>query len=120
VFLGRSFGKHAPLWEVSPGEASDNAGDLFDMALKIGKEKREGKNTSELQAEYEQKVKNFEETGSLISSEESQFYADELFDMAMKVGREKREGKDTSKQEAEYEQKLKNLEEISNSNKSNW
>jgi hypothetical protein len=120
VFLGRSFGKHAPPWEVSPGEASDNAGDLFDMALKIGKENREGKNTSELQAEYEQKVKNFEETGSLISSEESQFYADELFDMAMKVGREKREGKDTSKQEAEYEQKLKNLEEISNSNKSNW
>ena len=120
VFLGRSFGKHAPPWEVSPGEASDNAGDLFDMALKIGKEKREGKNTSELQAEYEQKVKNFEETGSLISSEESQFYADELFDMSMKVGREKREGKDTSKQEAEYEQKLKNLEEISNSNKSNW
>ena len=120
VFLGRSFGKHAPPWEVSPGEASDNAGDLFDMALKIGKEKREGKNTSELQAEYEQKVKNFEETGSLISSEESQFYADDLFDMAMKVGREKREGKDTSKQEAEYEQKLNNLEEISNSNKSNW
>ena len=120
VFLGRSFGKHAPPWEVSPGDASDNAGDLFDMALKIGKEKREGKNTSELQAEYEQKVKNFEETGSLISSEESQFYADELFDMAMKVGREKREGKDTSKQEAEYEQKLKDLEEISNSNKSNW
>lgn len=120
VFLGRSFGKHAPPWEVSPGEASDNAGDLFDMALKIGKEKREGKNTSELQAEYEQKVKNFEETGNLISSEESQFYADELFDMAMKVGREKREGKDTSKQEAEYEQKLNNLEEISNSNKSNW
>lgn len=120
VFLGRSFGKHASPWEVSPGDASDNAGDLFDMALKIGKEKREGKNTSELQAEYEQKVKNFEETGSLISSEESQFYADELFDMAMKVGREKREGKDTSKQETEYEQKLKNLEEISNSNKSNW
>ena len=120
VFLGRSFGKHAPPWEVSPGEASDNAGDLFDMALKIGKEKREGKNTSELQAEYEQKVKNFEETGSLISSEESQFYADELFDIALKVGRERREGKDTSKQEAEYEQKLKNLEEISNSNKSNW
>ena len=110
VFLGRSFGKHAPPWEVSPGEASDNAGDLFDMALKIGKEKREGKNTSELQAEYEQKVKNFEETGNLISSEKSQFYADELFDMAMKVGREKREGKDTSKQEAEYNRKVESLE----------
>lgn len=110
VFLGRSFGKHAPPWEVSPGEASDNAGDLFDMALKIGKEKREGKNTSELQAEYEQKVKNFEETGSLISSEESQFYADDLFDMAMKVGREKREGKDTSKQEAEYNRKVESLD----------
>ena len=110
VFLGRSFGKHAPPWEVSPGEASDNAGDLFDMALKIGKEKREGKNTSELQAEYEQKVKNFEETGNLISSEKSQFYADELFDMAMKVGREKREGKDTSKQEAEYNRKVESLD----------
>ena len=110
VFLGRSFGKHAPPWEVSPGEASDNAGDLFDMALKIGKEKREGKNTSELQAEYEQKVKNFEETGSLISSEESQFYADELFDIALKVGREKREGKDTSKQEAEYNRKVESLD----------
>lgn len=103
VFLGRSFGKQAPPWEVSPGDASDNAGDLFDMALKIGKEKREGKNTSELQAEYEQKVKNFEETGSLISSEESQFYADELFDMAMKVGREKREGKCNSDKEKYFE-----------------
>ena len=90
------------------------------MALKIGKEKLEGKNTSELQAEYEQKVKIFEETGNLISSEKSQFYADELFDIALKVGRERREGKDTSKQEAEYKQKLKNLEENSNSNKSNW
>ena len=48
---------------VSPGEADDNAGELFEMALKIGKEKREGKKTSELQAEYEQKVKNFEENG---------------------------------------------------------
>ena len=120
VFLGRSFGKHVPPWEVSPSEASDNAGDLFEMALKIGKEKREGKKTSELQAEYEQKVKNFEENGRLVSSDDAQFYADDLFDMAMKVGREKREGKDTSKQEAEYEQKLKDLEEISNSNKSNW
>ena len=120
VFLGRSFGKHVPPWEVSPSEASDNAGDLFEMALKIGKEKREGKDTSELQAKYEQKVKNFEETGSLVSSDDAQFYADDLFDMAVKVGREKREGKDTSKQEAEYEQKLKDLEEISNSNKSNW
>ena len=120
VFLGRSFGKHVPPWEVSPREASDNAGDLFEMALKIGKEKREGKKTSELQAEYEQKVKNFEENGRLVSSDDAQFYADDLFDMAMKVGREKREGKDTSKQEAEYEQKLKDLEEISNSNKSNW
>ncbi len=120
VFLGRSFGKHVPPWEVSPSEASDNAGDLFEMALKIGKEKREGKDTSELLAEYEQKLKNFEETGSLVSSDDAQFYADDLFDMAMKVGREKREGKDTSKQEAEYEQKLKDLEEISNSNKSNW
>jgi hypothetical protein len=120
VFLGRSFGKHVPPWEVSPSEASDNAGDLFEMALKIGKEKREGKDTSELQVEYEQKVKNFEENGRLVSSDGAQFYADDLFDMAMKVGREKREGKDTSKQEAEYEQKLKNLEEISNSNKSNW
>ena len=105
---------------VSPGEADDNAGELFEMALKIGKEKREGKKTSELQAEYEQKVKNFEENGRLVSSDDAQFYADDLFDMAMKVGREKREGKDTSKQEAEYEQKLKDLEEISNSNKSNW
>ena len=120
VFLGRSFGKHVPPWEVSPSEASDNASDLFEMALKIGKEKREGKDTSELQAEYEQKVKNFEENGRLVSSDDAQFYANDLFDMAMKVGREKREGKDTSKQEAEYEQKLKDLEEISNSNKSNW
>lgn len=120
VFLGRSFGKHVQPWEVSPSEADDNAGDLFEMALKIGKEKREGKDTSELLAEYEQKVKNFEENGRLVSSDDAQFYADDLFDMAMKVGREKREGKDTSKQEAEYEQKLKDLEEISNSNKFNW
>ncbi|MBR4785467.1 MAG: hypothetical protein IK012_09495 [Fibrobacter sp.] len=110
VFLGRSFGKHVPPWEVSPSEASDNAGDLFEMALKIGKEKREGKDTSELLAEYEQKVKNFEETGSLVSSDDAQFYADDLFDMAMKIGKEKREGKDTSKQEAEYNRKVESLE----------
>ena len=73
VFLGRSFGKHVPPWEVSPSEASDNAGDLFEMALKIGKEKREGKDTSELQVEYEQKVKNFEENGRLVSSDGAQF-----------------------------------------------
>ena len=60
VFLGRSFRSK---WEVSPSEADDNADDIFDMAMKIGKEKREGKDTSELQVEYEQKVKNFEETG---------------------------------------------------------
>lgn len=80
------------------------------MALKIGKEKREGKKTSELQAEYEQKVKNFEENGRLVSSDDAQFYADDLFDMAMKIGKEKREGKDTSKQEAEYNRKLESLE----------
>jgi len=61
VFLGRSFGKHAPPWEVSPGEASDNAGELFDMAMKVGREKREGKDTSKQEAEYEQKLKNLEE-----------------------------------------------------------
>ena len=60
VFLGRSFRSK---WEISPGEADDNAGDLFDMAMKIGKEKREGKDTTKSQAEYEQKVKNFEENG---------------------------------------------------------
>ena len=95
-----------------PAKQDRIADDLFDIAMKVGKEKREGKDTSELQAEYEQKLKNFEENGRLVSSDDAQFYADDLFDMAMKVGREKREGKDTSKQEAEYEQKLKDLEEI--------
>ena len=63
VFWGRSFGRCTPPWEVSPGESDDNASELFDIALKIAKNKREGKDTSKQEKEYKAQLKNFEETG---------------------------------------------------------
>ena len=63
VFLGRSFGKHVPPWEKSPDEVEDDLSNLFDSAMNICKEKREGKNTSTKEAEYKRQMKDFEENG---------------------------------------------------------
>ena len=63
IFWGISFGRHTPPWEVSPTESEDNASELFDMALKIAKDKREGKDTSKQETKYKAQLKNFEETG---------------------------------------------------------
>lgn len=46
-------------------EIENNIDDLFDMAMKIGKEKREGKNTSKQEAEYNRKVESLEKNGYL-------------------------------------------------------
>ena len=63
VFLGRSFGKHALPWEKSPDEVEDDLSNLFDSAMNICKEKREGKNTSIKEAEYKRQLKDFKENG---------------------------------------------------------
>ena len=42
-------------------EIDENIDDVFDMAMRVGKENREGKNTSMELAEYEQKVNDLEE-----------------------------------------------------------
>ena len=44
-----------------PAKQDRIADELFDMALKVSKEKREGKDTSKQEAEYEQKLKDLEE-----------------------------------------------------------
>lgn len=64
VFLGRCAGRREN-WENSPASADDCADELFDMALKIGKDKRAGKNTSEAEADYNRKLGNFNENGFL-------------------------------------------------------
>ena len=63
VFLGRSFGKHVLPWEKSPDEVEDDLSNLFDSAMNICKEKREGKNTSIKEAEYKRQLKDFKENG---------------------------------------------------------
>lgn len=71
--------------------------DLFDIAMKVGKEKREGMDTSGKEAAYEEASKMVEKTDIYdIAGEDP-------FDVAMKIGKEKREGKDTSDKEKYYE-----------------
>lgn len=50
-------------WEKPRGEIEDDVDDLFDSAMNICKEKREGKNTSTKEAEYKRQMKDFEENG---------------------------------------------------------
>lgn len=64
IFLGRIAGCRGN-WENPPASADECGDELFDMALKIGKDKREGKNTSEAEADYNRKLKNFNENGFL-------------------------------------------------------
>lgn len=64
IFLGRTAGRRGN-WENPPASADDCADELFDMALKIGKDKRDGKNTSEAEADYNRKLGNFNENGFL-------------------------------------------------------
>jgi hypothetical protein len=62
VFFG-SAGKYAPPWEKHPSEVDDDLNNLFDSAMAICKEKREGKNTSKKEAEYKRQLNDFEENG---------------------------------------------------------
>ena len=71
--------------------------DLFDIAMKVGKEKREGMDTSGKEAAYEEASKMVEKTDIY------DIVGEDPFDVAMKIGKEKREGKDTSDKEKYYE-----------------
>ena len=62
VFFGSS-GRYAPRWEKHPREVDDDLSNLFDSAMAISKEKREGKNTSKKEAEYKRQLNDFEENG---------------------------------------------------------
>ena len=61
IFLGVKW-RHQR-WEKHLGEIQDDVDNLFDSAIKIAKDKREGKNTSKQEKEYKAQLKNFEETG---------------------------------------------------------
>ena len=50
-------------WEKHLSEIQDDVDNLFDSAMNICKEKREGKNTSTKEAEYKRQMKDFEENG---------------------------------------------------------
>ena len=57
------FHRDTNIWDNTNyhSEIEENIDDLFDMAMKVGREKREGKDTSKQEAEYEQKLKDLEE-----------------------------------------------------------
>jgi hypothetical protein len=71
--------------------------DLFDIALKVGKEKREVMDTSGKEAAYEEASRMVEKTDIY------DIVGEDPFDVAMKIGKEKREGKDTSDKEKYFE-----------------
>ncbi|MBR6453142.1 MAG: hypothetical protein IKS97_00945 [Fibrobacter sp.] len=80
-----------------PARQDRIADDLFDIAMKVGKEKREGMDTSGKEAAYEEASKMVEKTDIY------DIVGEDPFDVAMKIGKEKREGKDTSDKEKYYE-----------------
>jgi hypothetical protein len=80
-----------------PERAQRISDDLFDIAMKVGKEKREGMDTSGKEAAYEEASKMVEKTDIY------DIVGEDPFDVAMKIGKEKREGKDTSDKEKYYE-----------------
>ena len=61
VFFGSS--GLSQRWEKHPDEVDDDVSNLFDSAMNICKEKREGKNTSTKEAEYKRQMKDFEDNG---------------------------------------------------------
>ena len=50
-------------WEKTFGEVEDDMDNLFDSALKIAQDKRNGVDTSRQEAEYRDKFKDFEDNG---------------------------------------------------------
>lgn len=87
----------ARLKNPDPARQDRIADDLFDIAMKVGKEKREGMDTSGKEAAYEEASKMVEKTDIY------DIVGEDPFDVAMKIGKEKREGKDTSDKEKYYE-----------------
>lgn len=79
-----------------PGRSQKISDDLFDFALKVGKEKREGKDISGKEIAYDEASKMMEEDMYDIAGEDP-------FDVAMKISKEKRDGKDTLDEEKYYE-----------------
>lgn len=73
------------------------ADELFDVALKVGKEKREGKDTSGKEEAYNEASKMVEATDMY------DIVGEDPFDVAMKITKEKREGKDTADKEKYFE-----------------
>ncbi len=72
------------------------ADELFDVALKVGKEKREGKDTAGKEAAYE-------EASKMIDEDMYDIVGEDPFDVAMRIGKEKREGMDALDKEKYYE-----------------
>lgn len=79
-----------------PGRSKKISDDLFDIALKVGKEKCEGKDISGKEIAYDEASKMMEEDMYDIAGEDP-------FDVAMKISKEKRDGKDTLDEEKYYE-----------------
>lgn len=71
--------------------------DLFDIAMKVGKEKREGMDTSGKEAAYEDASRMMEKTDIY------DIVGEDPFDVAMKIAKEKREGKCNSDKEKYFE-----------------
>ena len=80
-----------------PARQDRIADDLFDIALKVGKEKREGKDTSGKEDAYNEASKMVEATDMY------DIVGEDPFDVAMKITKEKREGKCNSDKEKYFE-----------------
>ena len=80
-----------------PAKQDRIADDLFDIAMKVGKEKREGKDTSGKEAAYDEASK------MVVDADVYDIVGEDPFDVAMRIGKEKREGKDTADKEKYFE-----------------
>ena len=87
----------ARLKNPDPERAQRISDDLFDIALKVGKEKREGKDTSGKEEAYNEASKMVEATDIY------DIVGEDPFDVAMKITKEKREGKCNSDKEKYFE-----------------
>lgn len=79
-----------------PARSQKISDDLFDIALKVGKEKRDGK-------EISGKVVAYDEASKMMDEDMYDIAGEDPFDVAMKISKEKREGKDTLDKEKYYE-----------------
>lgn len=79
-----------------PARSQKISDDLFDIALKVGKEKRDGK-------DIYGKVVAYDEASKMMDEDMYDIAGEDPFDVAMKISKEKREGKDTLDKEKYYE-----------------